>query len=79
MRDDLVLVVHDAGGAVGGVALGADALVPVVIGSGGVLRLDRFEPGILARRLVKMPMNADEASWSVAMRTAPSCWLLASS
>ena len=59
--DDLVFVVDDAGGAVGGVALGADALVPVVIGGGGVLGLDRLQPWILARRLVKVAMNADEA------------------
>ncbi len=58
---DLVFVVDDAGGAVGRVALGADTLVPVVIGRGGVLSLDRLQPGVLARRLVKVTMNADEA------------------
>jgi hypothetical protein len=55
-----VLVVHNARRAVGGVALRADALVPVVVGSGGVLSLHRFQPGVLARRLVEVTMNADE-------------------
>ncbi len=57
---DLVFVVDDARGAVGRVALGADALVPVVVGSGRVLRLHRLQPGILARRLVKVAVNADK-------------------
>ncbi len=59
--DDLVLLVGDAGGAVGGVALGGDAVVPVVVGGGGVLDLDGFEPGVLARRLVEVAVDADEA------------------
>ena len=58
---DLVFCVDDARGAVGRVALGADALVPVVVGSGRVLSLDRLKPGILAWRLVKMAVNANEA------------------
>ena len=57
--DDLVLAVGDAGGAVGGVTLGGDALVPVVVGRGGVLDLDGFEPGVLARRLVEVAVHAD--------------------
>ena len=58
---DLVLVVDHARRAVGRVALRADALVPVVVGRGRVLRLDRLQPGILARRLVKVTVNANEA------------------
>ena len=61
MRDDLVLVVDDAGRAVGGIALSTDALVPVVVGGGGVLDFDCFQPWIFARRLVKVAMNADES------------------
>ena len=57
--DDLALLVDDAGGAVGGVALGGDALVPVVVGSGGVLELDGFKPGVLARRLVEVAVDAE--------------------
>ena len=57
--DDLVLAVGDARGAVGGVALGGDALVPVVVGRGGVLHFDGFEPGILAGRLVEVAVDAD--------------------
>ena len=62
--DDLVLLVGDARGAVGGVALGGDALVPVVIGRGGVLDLDGLEPGVLARRLVEVAVDADVARGS---------------
>ena len=58
---DLVFDVDDAGGTVGGVALGADALVPVVVGSGRVLGFDGFQPGIFARGLVEVAMNADES------------------
>ena len=50
--------VKNAGGGVGRVTLRVDALVPVVIGVGGILQLDDFEPGILAGRLIKMTMNA---------------------
>ena len=57
--DDLVLPVHDARGAVGGITFGGDAFVPVVVGGCRVLRLDGLEPGILARRLVEMAVNAD--------------------
>ena len=47
--------------AFGRVALGGDALVPVVVRIGRVLDLDRLEPGVLARRLVEVPVDADEA------------------
>ncbi|XWK51065.1 hypothetical protein RBB78_04585 [Tunturiibacter empetritectus] len=64
--DDFVLLVGDAGGPVGGVALGGDAVVPVVIGGGGVLDFDGFEPGVLAGRLVEVAVDADEAGASAA-------------
>ena len=57
---DLVLDVDDARRAVGGITLRADALIPVVVGRGCVLGLDRLQPWILARRLVKVTMNADK-------------------
>src|SRR6266850_1629462 len=50
-------VVQDAGGGVGSITFRRNALVPVVIGVGGVLEFDRFQPGIFPRRLVKMAMN----------------------
>ena len=59
--DDLVFDVLDARGAVGGVALGGDAVVPVVVGRGGVLDLDGFEPWIFAGRLVEVAVDADVA------------------
>ena len=46
-------------GGVGRVAFGGDALVPIVIGIGGILQFDGFQPGIFARRLIKMPVNAE--------------------
>ena len=59
--DDLVFFVGDARRSVGCVALGCDAVVPVVVGGGGVLDLDGFEPGVFARGLVEVAMDADEA------------------
>ena len=58
---DTVLRVDPAGGRVGRVALGGDARVPVVIGRGGVLRLDALEPGVLAGRLIEVAVNRDES------------------
>ena len=58
---DLALAVGDARGAVGRVALRADALVPIVVGRGRLLHLDRLQPGVLARRLVEVAMHADVA------------------
>ncbi len=58
---NLVLAVHHPRRAVGGVALRANALVPVVVGRGRVLGFHCFQPGVLARRLVKVPVNADKA------------------
>src|SRR5581483_10321212 len=51
---------------------GRDALVPIVVGIGRVLDLDLLQPGILARRLIKMRVNADVAlhSHSAWMQTA---------
>ena len=59
--DDFVFLIGDAGGPVGGVALGGDAVVPVVIGGGGVLDFDGFEPGVFAGGLVEVAVDADEA------------------
>ncbi len=59
--DDLVLRVHNARCAVWRIALGADALVPVVIRRGRVLRLHGLEPRVLAGRLVEVTVNADVA------------------
>lgn len=59
--DDVVAGVGDARGAVGGVALGGDALVPVVEGGGGFLEFDGFEPGVFTGRLVEVAVDADKA------------------
>ncbi len=61
-RDDAVLLVEDARVRVGRVALGRDALVPVVVRVGGGLTLDRLEPRVLAGRLVEVPVDADVAA-----------------
>ena len=51
MRDD----------GVRAVALRGDALVPVVVRVRRVLRLHRLQPRVLARRLIEMAVDADEA------------------
>ena len=60
---DFVLEIGDAGGAVGGVTLRSDALVPVVVRGGGVFGFDGFEPGVFSWGLVEMAVNADVALW----------------
>ena len=57
---DLIFHIEHASRAVGRVALSANALVPVVIRSGRVLRFHRLQPGILAGRLIKVAVNANE-------------------
>jgi hypothetical protein len=59
--EDAVLFVDAPGRGVRRVALGAHPLVPVVMRSRRVLDLDRFEPGILARRLVEVTVDDDRA------------------
>ena len=59
--EDAVLRVEDARRGVRRVALGGDALVPVVKRSRGVLDLDALQPGVLARRLVEVPVDCDES------------------
>src|SRR5207248_8507542 len=58
---DAVARVQNARGRIRLVAFRSDALVPVMIGMRGVLRFYRFEPRVLARRLIEMTMNTDEA------------------
>jgi hypothetical protein len=58
-RDDLVVVVDDAGRGVGPVALGGDPVVPVAVRVRGRLGLHRLQPRVLARRLVEVAMDAD--------------------
>jgi sec-independent protein translocase protein TatA len=57
--DDLVLLIDNAGGAVGRVTLRGDAVVPVVPGRRGFLSLDGLEPRVLARRLIEMAVDTD--------------------
>src|SRR5207244_7980027 len=60
LRDALVAV-EDARGPVWRVTLGGDPGVPVMVRPGGVLDLDLLEPGVFARGLVEVPVDADEA------------------
>ncbi len=57
--DDVSLVVEDAGGRVGRITLRRDALVPVVVGVGGILDFHRFQPGVFPRRLIEVTMDAE--------------------
>ncbi len=67
--DDPVLGVEDAGRGVRRVALGRHPLVPVVEGRGRVLDLDLLEPGVLARRLVEVAVDRDEAAHRSFLKT----------
>src|SRR6202000_802746 len=58
---DAVFAIENASSPVRGVALRSNALIPVVVRSSRVLRLNRLKPGIFPRRLVKMAVNADIA------------------
>ena len=53
---DQVLLVTD-GDAVGAIALGGDAGIPVVKGGGAGLHFDLFDPGIFPGRLIKMAVD----------------------
>ena len=57
---DALLPVEDARSGVRGVALCRYPLVPVVVREGRILYLHRLKPGVFARRLVKVAVNADE-------------------
>ena len=59
--DDLVFRIGDARGAIGGVTLCGDAVVPVMVWGGGVLDFDGLEPGILPGRLIEVAVDAHEA------------------
>src|SRR5262249_49874752 len=59
--DDPALAVDAPRGGVRRVTLRRDALVPVVVGRGGVLDLDAPQPGILPGRLVEVTVDRDEA------------------
>ena len=53
--------VDDTGRTIGGITFGRNALIPIVEWGGRVLGLDLFEPWILARRLIKVPMQTEIA------------------
>src|SRR5690349_20916676 len=55
---DAMLPVKNAGGQIRRVALGGDALVPIVIRVCRILQLYLLEPWIFAGRLIEMAMNA---------------------
>jgi hypothetical protein len=73
---DLIFTVDDARRAVGSVTLGVDALVPIMVGSRGVLNLHRLQPGVFAWRLVKVTVNANVTlarRHGSSVRLAPVC------
>jgi hypothetical protein len=51
--------VEKAGRGVWSVTLYRNPLIPVVVGIGGVLKLNFFKPGIFPGGLIKMAMNAN--------------------
>ena len=56
---DAVLRVEDARDRIRAVTLGGDALIPIVERISGILQFDFFEPGIFARRLIEMTVDAN--------------------
>ena len=60
-------------------ALGGNALVPVVVRRGGILQFDRCQPGVLARRLVEMTMYTDVTLHSADSLRKPHCTVVACS
>ena len=58
---DASVSVEYSGSRIRRITLHGDALVPIVKGIGRILYFDKFQPGILPRRLIKMTMNADVA------------------
>ncbi len=54
-----LLVVQQSRNCVRRVTLGGNPFVPIVVGIGGVLQLDRFKRRILPRRLIKMSVNTN--------------------
>ncbi len=63
--------VQNSRGGVRGVTLRGNALVPIVVRICRFLCLDCLEPGILARRLIKMSVNADVAVHLVKKTRSP--------
>src|SRR5437667_139503 len=59
--DDVSIAVQNSRHPVRRITLGSDAVIPVVEWICGILQFDEFEPCVLPRRLIKMPMNADVA------------------
>src|ERR1043166_8164072 len=56
---DVALFVGNAGRSVGRIAFRRDALIPVVVGIGGLLAFHGLKPRVYPRRLVEMSVNAD--------------------
>src|SRR5882762_3515634 len=56
---DASFAVHDSRGCIGGVTLGRNSFIPVVVWMSGILQFNVLEKRILARWLVKMAVNAD--------------------
>ncbi len=67
---DLKLRIENPRRAVRQIALPGDALIPVVMRTGRILSFDSFQPGVFARRLIKMAMNAGK-TLHVLHSTAP--------
>jgi hypothetical protein len=57
--DDILFFIEDPGRGVGGITLGRNTLIPVMIGISGILDLDLSEPGVFPGGLIKMTVDAD--------------------
>src|SRR5439155_14431612 len=57
--ENAILRVKNSGSGIRSIALGRDALIPVMVRVGSVLKLDGFKIWILSRGLIEMPMDAN--------------------
>ena len=57
---DFSVAIEESGMGIRSIALGRDSLIPVMIWRSGFLHLDRLQPRVFPRGLIKMPVNTDE-------------------
>jgi hypothetical protein len=58
---DAAITVQIPCGCIGGITLGSDPFIPVMIGIGRILDLYGLKPGVFAGWLVKVAMYAEES------------------
>src|SRR5437588_4968347 len=73
---DVLKTIQNSRHAVGGVTFCGDAFVPVMEWVCGVLQFDKFQPRVLARRLVEVSVNTNisvHQSWNSFSKSSTAC------